>query len=151
MVTSGMITEQGPVQYVGKPRERVPIAGMPGGERPNDLRPTQASLDVRVRGNVIGIIIIDELEGTDARKGAKSDEGQQAANCCRMTDIFSPGGLRHSSLSLGRSRCQGLFRREEGQIRLAVSFTQDQERQFAQVIIAPHGALAVGYFLSRRD
>src|SRR4051812_18399932 len=119
MMTGWIFTEQGPIENMGEPCERVPITGMPGGKCPADLRPGQTSFNMRVRGDVIRIVIINELEGADPRKRGKSDDGQQAANYRRMTDPFSPGGLGHRLTFPGLPPMQAVFsgRRKSGKAR----------------------------------
>src|SRR5512140_2295209 len=48
------------IQHVGKPGHRVPIGGVARLESPSNARPSQASLDIWVLGDVLLVIIIDE-------------------------------------------------------------------------------------------
>ncbi len=61
MVPSGFQPEELNVQHVGKPGQRVPVAGMGGGEGPGDALETQPRPNMRILGHIIYVIVVDKI------------------------------------------------------------------------------------------
>ena len=63
MVPAGAQPEELAVEHVGKPRERMPIVRVVGGERPNDALPVEAGLDMGIGYYVVRIVTMNEFVG----------------------------------------------------------------------------------------
>src|ERR1700734_2006934 len=78
------------------------------------------------------------------------------AMCLRKSSTVLSDGMRvslnGSGINFYRKNTGKLFRAiKKRQVIFAARFAQNQQRQFAQMVIAPHGTLAVRHFLSGRD
>ena len=60
VVCAGIQAEELAVGHVRNPGERMPVAGVKGGERPAEVRPVQAVFDERIFGDVVGVVIVDK-------------------------------------------------------------------------------------------
>ena len=74
MVPSRTKTEDLAIRHVGQPGQRVPIAGIPGVERPAQALEGQPALNLGVLGQVSVVIIINEIAIQDR---PIHDQGQQ--------------------------------------------------------------------------
>src|ERR1700690_3000740 len=60
MVAHRVQVEQLDVEHVGKPGKRMPVTGMKGREGPDEPLQRQPLADYHVRGDIIGVVVIDE-------------------------------------------------------------------------------------------
>ena len=65
VMPAGVEAEQLDVQHVRKPGQRKPVRRLGGRERPLHAGRRHALAHVRIGGNVIGIVKIDEIEASD--------------------------------------------------------------------------------------
>ena len=66
------------IQHVGEPGERKPVAGEGGAEGPREAGPAEPRLDVRIRRNVVRVVVGHEVEVKDlAVYGEDCDREQQ--------------------------------------------------------------------------
>jgi len=79
------------IQHVREPGERMPVAGVTGGERPGDGVRMEPVLDGGVQGDVFGVIVIIELEAVSGPVKAEGDERQGEADENVATEIFGIG------------------------------------------------------------
>ena len=81
VMSSGPQSEQLHVQHVRKPRQRMPIGFRGRSESPRHAAVGQALLDVEVRGDIRGIVVVDEsilqcriIENQSAQEEQERDE-----------------------------------------------------------------------------
>ena len=96
MVESAVEAEKFEIQHVGQPRQREPVAGERVPEGPADAVQREPGPNVRIGGDVIGIVIVDEAEVQrlpvchESRNQENGDDGE----------IGCPPGVRGGGLSL---------------------------------------------------
>ena len=82
---AGIETVEGAVCGVGKPGEGMPVAGVAGGEGPGNGVARDAMLDGKVQQDVIGIVVVDEVEMGRGPVNGEGDEGkEQTEECCAL-------------------------------------------------------------------
>src|SRR4051794_7236572 len=79
----------------------MPIAGVPRSEGPNHIRPTQAGLNVRIRSDVVRVIVIDEFVAADreVNHAGRQNQGQteQTSDACVRDEWFTGHNVGLSS------------------------------------------------------
>src|ERR1043166_2333007 len=80
MKTVGVFSKELRIEHERQPRERVPVAGVPGGERPDDIAPLQTAENVRIFRNVKPIVVGDEWEVKRAPIKRERDQREAGAN-----------------------------------------------------------------------
>jgi hypothetical protein len=77
MMAGGSETEEGAIERVRHPSERVPVAGVGGGEGPSDRSPTQSGDYLRVSSYVIEVVVAHESIAQDRRKAEQNYAGKR--------------------------------------------------------------------------
>ena len=80
MVPRRLEVEPLAIQHVRHPRQRMPIAGIKGLERPGHAGPRQPPLDMRVARDVQLVVVKQELMGADWPIHGQGDETQSRAD-----------------------------------------------------------------------
>ena len=82
MLRAGVRAEQLAVEHVRKPGERMPVAGMNGGEGPAEAGQRQAAFDERVFGDVVRVVVTHKRVGADGQehhqRGKREQKGDEA-------------------------------------------------------------------------
>src|SRR5437016_5673412 len=98
----------------------MPIARLGGRKGPGYFRPLPTMLDVRVRGNVIRVVVIDEIIG---ERGQVKENGREKQESRKQPEIRRCFRIRDGSVwgaPLGGTLL-AVFRRPHSQIRIARS------------------------------
>ena len=77
MLCPGVQSEQLAIQHVRKPRDRMPVAGVSGGESPLDAGPRQAVLDDAIIRDVILVVVNDKAIVRHRPVSQQRDEREQ--------------------------------------------------------------------------
>src|ERR1017187_2889662 len=77
MVPSATQAEHLVIEHVRKARERKPVGGFAGSECPSDVRRGEAASNVRVGGDVLGVVEIDEVKVADLRGHGECRQEQE--------------------------------------------------------------------------
>ena len=83
MMAGGIQAKDFAIHHVRKPRQRMPVAGVPGGERPFDARAGEPLLDHRIPGHVVRIVQVHETIPQRRQIGHQGDQQQQQAHGAR--------------------------------------------------------------------
>jgi hypothetical protein len=79
MVSSWIEAEELAIEHVGEPGQRMPVAGVPGGESPTPAVQAEAALDHVVLGHIVRIVEVEELAVEDWPVGADGSDREQNA------------------------------------------------------------------------
>ena len=85
-----------------KPGERMPVAGVEGGERPFYRGPPQTSLNVRVLGDVIDVVHVDERVAGSRPETAECDHEEQGGDNDGLALLFVAFGRGGNCSHRGR-------------------------------------------------
>ena len=80
MLRASVETKEFAVHLMRNPGERMPVDSMKCSERPLDIRPVQAVFDVDIFGDIIRIIVVDELMPADRQKYEQRGERKQQSD-----------------------------------------------------------------------
>jgi len=93
MVPAGLEAKKLAIRHVRNPGQRVPVAGVAGGKSPNNIRPLQPALNLRVLGDVVRVVIVDEAMPRHRQKDRQGRQCQQQAQHARPPQPRPPGGV----------------------------------------------------------
>ena len=88
MMTCRVHSEELDIQLMGKPRKRVPVAGMGRGESPGQIACREAPSHVGILGDVLLIVEVDEIVAADLPEDGKRQQRENE----RDHDFPMPGG-----------------------------------------------------------
>ncbi len=77
MVRARAQPEELAVQHVRQPRERVPVAGVAGGEGPGEPRASEAGAHVGVAAHVVGVVVAHEAVAGHLRVHRECGDGEE--------------------------------------------------------------------------
>ena len=101
MMAGGIHSIELKIQHVGNPGQRMPVAGVARRQRPKKAGPTQGALDVRVGGDVSGIVVGDK-SGAPNRCISRQNRQRQAK--ADQPSLTSPLRIVHDSPNKGKGR-----------------------------------------------
>ena len=80
MLPAGFCSEDLNVEHMRKPRQRMPIAHVPGGKRPGNSVARQPLLNMKIVADVAGIVVIDEIKMNRRCENQENRRKQKKAN-----------------------------------------------------------------------
>ena len=90
MMHRGLLAEELAIQHMRKPGDGMPITRVTGCECPLNILPIQTALNVRIGGDVIRIVVIDEIVLQRRRVDRESHKGKQKAEQRRRPQPLGP-------------------------------------------------------------
>src|ERR1039458_3831842 len=98
--SSGLEAEELTVQHMGKPGQRMPVAGVAGLKGPNNILPLQPALNMRILRDIIRVVIIDKGLPCDRHEDSQRGHGERQADKTRAAQLLHPGGAPGLGISL---------------------------------------------------
>ena len=104
-----LVAEELKVQHVGDPGQRMPVTGVAALECPGNVLPLQAALNVRVRSNVIRVVVVDVAMTSDRQEYRQRRHRKQEAENFRAHHPLPPWtATGHPIVLAGHWCCRSL-------------------------------------------